>query len=224
MFRKVIAAEDFDSVNIALEQVLNELEVPQIAQAKYCDEALLKIKKAQLDQQPFELLITDLSFKEDHRAEIDTLKSGEALIDAVRKLQPELKIIVLSVEDKPYRIKNLFSDYAINGYILKGRNSIPELKKAILAIYNGEDKILSPVISHVLKDNSVLEIEPYDRQLLKYIASGLQQEDIAQQFKNAGIKPSSTSSIEKRINKLKICLKANNNVHLIAIAKDLGLV
>jgi hypothetical protein len=32
------------------------------------------------------------------------------------------------------------------------------------------------------------------------------------------------SSIEKRINKLKIYFKANNNVHLIAIAKDLGLV
>jgi hypothetical protein len=44
------------------------------------------------------------------------------------------------------------------------------------------------------------------------------------EFKNTGIIPNGSSSIEKRINKLKIYFKANNNVHLIAIAKDLGLV
>jgi hypothetical protein len=38
------------------------------------------------------------------------------------------------------------------------------------------------------------------------------------------ISPNGNSSLEKRINRLKIFLKANNNVHLIAIAKDLGLV
>ena len=34
----------------------------------------------------------------------------------------------------------------------------------------------------------------------------------------------SNSSIEKRINKLKTYFKANDNVHLIAITKDLGLI
>lgn len=47
---------------------------------------------------------------------------------------------------------------------------------------------------------------------------------IASEFKNKGIMPHGSSSIEKRINKLKIYFKARNNVHLIAIAKDLGLV
>lgn len=222
MFKKIIAAEDFDSINIAIDQVLNELEVQENIQVKYCDDAILKIKKAKQDGQPFDLLITDLSFAEDHRS--GTLKSGEALIEAVKRCQPDLKIIVLSIEDRPYKIKNLFHDYEINGYVVKGRNSIPELKKAIHIIAQGGDKFLSQEVSHVLRDNSIQEIEPYDRQLLKEIAKGLTQKEIALHFQKTGVTPSSESSIEKRINRLKICLKANNNVNLIAIAKDLGLV
>ena len=41
---------------------------------------------------------------------------------------------------------------------------------------------------------------------------------------NYGIIPNGNSSLEKRINKLKTYFKASNNVHLIAITKDLGLV
>ena len=52
----------------------------------------------------------------------------------------------------------------------------------------------------------------------------LAYEYISTQFKNAGITPNSKSTIEKRLNKLKIYFKANNPTHLVAIAKDLGLV
>ena len=46
MFKKVLVAEDFDSISIAVGQVLKELSVPEIHHAKYCDDAFLKIKKA----------------------------------------------------------------------------------------------------------------------------------------------------------------------------------
>jgi hypothetical protein len=58
--------------------------------AKYCDEALLKIKKV-LNDQPYELLISDLSFKADHNK--NQLNSGEELIQAVRAVY-RYKIIV----------------------------------------------------------------------------------------------------------------------------------
>jgi hypothetical protein len=58
--------------------------------------------------------------------------------------------------------------------------------------------------------------------LLKLLSNGYILEEISREFKNTGIIPNGSSSIEKRINKLKIYFKANNNVHLIAIAKDLG--
>jgi len=222
MFQKVITVDDLDTINIAVIQALEELAIPEIQHAKYCDEALLKIKKGVAEQLPYDLLITDLSFKLDHREE--KLQSGEDLIQAVKKIQPSIKILVFSIEDKTHRIKNLIEKEGINGYILKGRNSIPELKKGIQTIYSNDTPFLSPELTQALLDKSLLEIEPYDIELLKLLAKGLTQEEVAMQFKEIGIIPHGTSSIEKRINKLKIFFKANNNVHLIAIAKDLGLV
>lgn len=222
MFNKVLVAEDLDSISITVGQALEELSVSEIHHAKYCDDAFLKVKRALKDNLPYDLLISDLSFKTDHR---DTqLSSGDELIAAVKKLQPNIKTIVFSIEDKSFRIKSLFNDLGINAFVAKGRNSIPELKKAILSVFNNDSKILSPELSHALRDKSLIEIETYDILLLKSLSRGLILDEIALDFKNSGIIPNGSSSIEKRINKLKIFFKANNNVHLIAIAKDLGLV
>lgn len=222
MFNKVLVAEDLDTISISMIQALEELSIAQIHHAKYCDDAFLKIKKALHDNVPYDLLISDLSFKEDHRE--NKLKSGDELIEAVKKAQPEIKTIIFSIEDKSFRIKSLFNNLGINAYVSKGRNSIPELKKAIQSVFINDEKILSPELSLALRDRSLLEIEAYDISLLKLLSKGLTVEEIASQFNTSGIIPNGNSSLEKRINKLKIYFKASNNVHLIAIAKDLGLV
>lgn len=222
MFNKVLVAEDLDSISITVEQALAELSVPEIHHAKYCDDAFLKVKKALFDEEPYDLLISDLSFKADHRE--TQLTSGDELIAAVKKIQPTIKTVVFSIEDKSFRIKSLFNDLGINAFVAKGRNSIPELKKAILGVFENNSKILSQELAHTLRDKSLIEIENYDILLLKSLSKGLTLDEIAVDFKNTGVIPNGSSSIEKRINKLKIFFKANNNVHLIAIAKDLGLV
>jgi len=222
MFNKALVVEDFDSVSTTMINAVKELSIPEILLAKYCDEAYLKIRKALLNEKPFDLLICDLSFKNDFRE--NKLNSGEELIAAIKIVQPDIKIVVFSIEDKSFKIKSLFSDYGINAYISKGRNSIPELQKAIQGIYNVNTTILSTELSHVLSKKSLLEIEAYDIELLKLIAKGLMMVEIASEFKTKGITPNGSSSLEKRVNKLKTYFKANNNVHLIAIAKDLGLV
>ena len=222
MFKKVLIVDDIDFNDIAAVQVLEELEVPEIVFAKYCDDALLKIKKAYLDKEPYQLLISDLSFKVDHRK--NALNSGEELIAAVKQLFPEIKIIAFSIEDKSYRIKSLFDKYEIDGFVMKGRNSIAELKKAVKTVYLDSQRYLSPELNYILQDKTVNEIDNYDIQLIKYLSIGVTQENMEFTLKEAGITPNSKSTIEKRINKLKIYFKANNTTHLVAIAKDLGLV
>ncbi|WDF62606.1 response regulator [Flavobacterium sp. KACC 22763] len=222
MFKKVLVAEDLDSISIAVVQVLEELQVPVIHHVKYCDEGLLKIKKALADKEPYDLLITDLSFKSDHRKV--NLNSGDELIEAINKVQPNLKKIVFSIEDKSYRIKTLFNELGINAYVSKGRNSITELRNAIESTFNNGEKILSSDLSFNFNDKALIEIESYDISILKLLSQGYILESISKEFKDLSITPNGTSSIEKRINKLKIYFKANNNVHLIAIAKDFGLV
>ncbi|OUL61108.1 response regulator [Flavobacterium sp. AJR] len=222
MFTKVLIAEDIDFNDIAVVQVLQELNVPEIEYAKYCDDALLKIKKGLLDNHPYQLLITDLSFKPDHRE--TNLNSGEELIAAVKLLFPEIKIIAFSIEDKAYRIKSLFDKYNINGFVMKGRNSIPELKKAIQNTFDTDKKYLPQELNYILQDKTTNEIDNYDIQLIKYLSIGVSQDSMEAKFKEVGITPNSKSTIEKRINKLKVYFKANNPTHLVAIAKDLGLI
>ncbi|QSW87738.1 MULTISPECIES: response regulator transcription factor [Flavobacterium] len=222
MFKKVLVAEDLDSISLSIVQVLEELEIPVIDHVKYCDDGILKIKKALHEKDPYDLLITDLSFKNDHRK--TNLLNGDQLIEAVNEVQPKIKKLVFSIEDKSYRIKNLFNDLGVNAYVSKGRNSIDELKVALKRTFNNEERILSSDLDFNFNDKSLLEIEQYDIYILQLLAKGYILESIAKEFRERSIVPNGTSSIEKRINKLKIYFKANNNVHLIAIAKDFGLV
>ena len=222
MFNKVLIAEDLDTISVGVIQALEEISVVEIHHSKYCDDAFLKIKKAIYDNAPYDLIISDLSFKPDHRE--NRLTSGEELIEAVKKVQPDIKTVVFSIEDKSFRIKSLFKNQGINAYVSKGRDSIPELKKAIQRIYNNKEIELTSEIEYALRDKSLFEIESYDITLLKSLAKGFTLDDISTEFKDSGIIPNGSSSLEKRINKLKIYFKASNNVHLIAITKDLGLV
>ena len=165
MFQKILVAEDLDTISLAVIQALRELSVLEIHHAKYCDDAFLKIKKALHDQVPYDLLISDLSFKPDHRH--SKLTSGEELLQAVKKEQPELKTIVFSIEDKSYRIKHLFTSLGINGYVSKGRDSIPELKRTIEDLYNNKKYNPSAEVNQALRNKSLFEIEAYDISLLK---------------------------------------------------------
>lgn len=83
MFKKVIVSDDLVSINLGMLTILDTLKVKQVISVQYCDDAYLRIKRAAHDKEPFELLITDLSFKKDHRAQ--KFQSGEALIEALNQ-------------------------------------------------------------------------------------------------------------------------------------------
>lgn len=222
MFTKVLIADDIDFNDVGASKILKELEVPFIDYTKYCDDALLKIKKAAQDNDPYQLLITDLSFKSDEKVNI--LNSGQALIRAVKVLFPELKIIAFSIEDRPHKIKELFDELKVDGYVLKGRKTIEELTVAVQKAFDNEKENISPELFSILQDKSTTEINQYDLVILQKLSIGISQEAMEGIFKQEGISPNSKSSIEKHINKLKIYLKANNTTHLVAIAKDLGII
>ncbi|WP_430411584.1 response regulator [Kordia sp.] len=221
MFQKVLISEDMDDINAGVLTALSELEIATIDQAQYCDDADLKAKKARKDNAPYELLITDLSFKKDHREE--KLKSGEELVAKLKSDQPDIKVIVYSVEDKLQQVRRLFNKYKIDAYVCKGRKSLKELVKAIKTVANGKTH-LSPEVKMALSNKKDMEIDDYDIGLLKLLSKGLNQDEISEDLKGRSISPNSLSSIEKRVSKLKIYFKANNAVHLIANAKDLGLI
>jgi DNA-binding NarL/FixJ family response regulator len=222
MFKKVLIIEDIDSISLGITTVLqNKFANADIRSTKYCDEAYLKVKRALFENAPFDLIITDLSFKADYRN--TKIENGKELIALIRKEQPGVKIIVYSVDNRPYIIKSLFDSYNINAFVSKGRESNTELLEAIEAI-SKEHNYISPEYSAILKESTLMEIDEIDIDLLNSLAKGLTQTEISTLFKKLGKTSSSTSSIEKRINKLKIYFKANNTIHLIALAKDMGVI
>ncbi|AUC86564.1 response regulator [Polaribacter sp. ALD11] len=222
MFQKVLIAEDFDIINSGLKTALEEMKVSEISHVSYCDEALLKLKKGALEGKPYDLLISDLSFLEDHTQQ--EITSGDALIEKVRHVFPKLKIIVFSVEDKPFRIQNLHKNLKINAYVWKNRNGQKELKKAIQHVFSEGDFYISEDLKEAIHPKKAIEITAYDILLIEYLSKGLLQEDISKKLKEKEISPSSTSAIEKRLKFLKEHFNANNPAHLVAIAKDFGLI
>lgn len=222
MFKKVIIAEDLDAMNLGIQQVLKDLDIENFQHSKYCDEALLKVRKAIQDNEPFDLLISDLSFKTDHR-ELK-IANGDELVQKVRELQPNIKIIVYSVEDKSYRIKSLFDNAGVDAFVLKGLNSIEDLKKAINLLCTSNETFISPEVASALQEKNNFEIDNLDIDILKQLSIGTPQDDISDTFKELNIKPNSKSTIEKRIAKLKDFFKANNTTHLVSITKDMGII
>ena len=67
MFKKILVDEDLDAFSTTILASLEKFKIPEIVHVKYCDEGMFRVQKALYDNQPFELLITDLSFKADHR-------------------------------------------------------------------------------------------------------------------------------------------------------------
>lgn len=221
MFKNVLVSDDLISINLGMLTILDDLKVDQVTSVQYCDDAYLRIQRAEKDDKPFELLITDLSFKKDHRDE--RLQSGEDLIKVLHATVPNLKIIVYSIEDRVQTVKRLINDYGVKGYVCKGRRGLHELKEAIQAVYD-DGSYVSETVAQALSKKSDLEIDDYDILMLKHLSLGMSQEQISQLYRDKNMSPSSLSSIEKRLNKLRIQFKAKNAIHLVAIVKDLGLI
>lgn len=221
-YQKVLVVEDLDTVGYGITMMLQqELHIEEVVLTQYCDDAYLKFQNALLNNAPFDLLITDLSFQQDHRT--TQLNSGKALIERIREKGHKIPIIICSVEEKAAMIKRFTKANNVTAYVLKGRDGLKELKKAVSASYNG-NKFFSEKIMNISKRTPSFDIEEYDISILIHLSNGLSQNEIASLLKSKGVSPSSLSSIEKRLNILKDVLKANNNVQLVSNAKDIGLI
>ncbi|WP_111682825.1 DNA-binding response regulator [Winogradskyella tangerina] len=220
-FNRVLINDDHDAIGESVAQVLMSNGITNIEKTQYCDEAYLKIKKAELDQDPFDLLITDLSFKSDYRN--DNLSSGEELITKLTQDYPDLAIIVYSMKDQLQKVRFLIKNRGVNGYVCKDRKGSKELGESLNVVASGK-AYLSPQVCKALQPKSNMEIDDFDIRLINLLSKGMSQEEISEDLKSKNLKPSSLSSIEKRLNRLKIQFKANNTTHLVSITKDLGLI
>ncbi len=220
MFGKVLISEDHESSNYSVQIVLEQLKISNVDHVYYCDDAFSYFKKS-LKTKPYDLLITDLSFEEDHREQV--LKNGRELIKSCRDLDPGLKVIVFSAEHRIGVIDLLFKELGINAFVRKARSDSKDLKKAIESVYDNEIYI-SQDLHLPVKSMNTLEFSNYDIILLQLLSDGILQKNIPAVLQEREIFPNSLSSVEKRLNAMKLVLTVRSNEHLIAYCKDLGII
>jgi two-component system, NarL family, captular synthesis response regulator RcsB len=221
MISKVLIAEDHESANISVQKTLEEMQIIEIDYAYYCDDALNKIMTAQKNRSPYDLLITDLSFEEDGRPQ--KISSGTALIEAARKEQPELKVIVFSAEGKPGVIESLYSQQQIDGYVRKARDDAKELKLALKTL-NQQQRYFPRHLMQLVKQKNSYEFTDFDITVISLLASGIRQKNIPEHLAKKNIRPSGLSTVEKRLNQIKEVLECSTNEQLIAFCKDMGII
>ena len=221
MFKKILIAEDHESSSISVQKTLEDLTISTTDYVYYCDDALAKIQKSIRENDLYDLLITDLSFEEDHN--IQNLKDGKELIKTIKELQPSLKVIVFSAEHRSGIIDSLFNEYGINGFVRKARNDSKELKKAIASTYVNENYLSLDLKQEVKKLNNY-EFSNYDITLVSLLSQGVLQKNIPVYLQNNDIKPNSLSSVEKKLNSMKEDLQITSNEQLVAFCKDLGII
>ncbi len=218
MFKKVLIAEDHESVSISVQKTLSDLNIEHDTRdyVYYCDDALSRIKKAISEGHPYELLITDLSFDAE-RPQLIT--SGAGLISAVRAIQPAIKILVFSIENRFAVASNFLQEYDINAFVPKARGDAKDLKVAIETIFSNR-KYLSPNLRQEPRAKLAFNFTSFDKTIIHLLAEGTAQKDIPLYLQKNNIRPAGLSSVEKRLYAIKTALDISNNEQLIAYCKD----
>lgn len=219
MIDRVLIAEDHESTNLSLQKTLEDLKISHVDHVYYCDDALLRIRN-NVRKDPYDLLITDLYFEEDSNPQ--TLKNGVELIAASRLLQPDLKVLVFSAETRFAIIHSVINEYGVDGFVRKARHDARELRTAIERIGEGHQYI--PRIYSLSPSQNSHQFSEFDITIISLLSEGYHQKDIPDYLKHKNIKPSSLSSIEKRLNAIKESLQMTKNEQLIAYCKDMGVL
>jgi len=221
IFERVLIAEDHEHASFSVRKTIQDLKIEDPDYVFYCDDALARIQKGIKIGQPYDLLITDLSFEEDLSPQ--RITTGADLIKAVRNEQPDLKVLVFSAESNPAAIDALIQDLRIDGYVRKARHDAKELKQAIEAIAKGKTYFPAQMKQTVVERNSY-DFTVYDTTIISLLANGILQKNIPQYLQDNSIKPSGLSSVEKRLNLIREVLGFSNNEQLIAYCKDFKII
>lgn len=217
MFQSALIVEDHQSSNHWIQQTLKDLGIGTVRYAYYCDDALLMLKRGIEAGEPYDLLLTDLSFEEDGRKQ--ELRNGTMLIEAAKNLQPGLRILVFSAEPDPAVVGSLFKQFDINGYVHKGRRDMTDLKEAVECIHKSK-KFVPAEFQQAVRSKNAHDFSAYDILIISQLAQGTLQKDIPAFLQQSGARASSLSSVEKRLNQIKEALGFTKNEQLVAYCKD----
>src|SRR5690606_41921054 len=101
------------------------------------------------------------------------------------------------------------------------RHTSPTLLSSDLYVHQ---RYLSPDLKQASKEVNTFEFSEFDIAIISLLSQGLFQKDIPIYLQQKNIRPSSLSSVEKRLNAMKEAFDFSKNEQLVAYCKDIGLI
>lgn len=168
---RIFLTDDHEILLDGLKKIINDEDDLEVAgSASTVQDTLDQLTRLHVD-----LLITDYNLPDD---------DGLALVRAVKRKYPELKIIVLSMHDEGHLVKEILKE-GINGYVLK-KDSHNELTDAIYAVKNGKVYLSSDVNTILMKglhgEGEQKLLTDREREILKLISKEYTNRMIAEEL------------------------------------------
>jgi len=220
-FENILVVEDQDMANLSLRITLETLQLRRPSHSYHTEHAFALLKKALSDQRPYDLMITDLYFEEEGSAK--QLPDGMKLIQEARNLQPGLKVLVFSAENKIMIIRRLYDELGVDGYVRKARGDAKELKDA-LALLSQNRRYYPREYRSLAAQENLHDFSEYDKAIIRLLNEGFSQKGIADWLEENDIPPFGLSSVEKRLKLMRTAMDFTKNQQLIGFCKDLGMI
>ena len=185
-----------------------------ITEVEDIDRALDKAKK-----QP-DLLAFDIAFVDIHlpKSLNTSIESGEELALELKRIFPNIKIIIPTQYNQPQRIRHIINTVSPDALLLKEEFRSSHISQAVYAVLNNQ-RYYSPKVATLLRKED-LELDVYDLKILSCLSRGVKIKDMPLHI------PLSLRAIEDRKSMLMIKLEVppRDNEKLIVIAKEKGLI
>jgi len=175
---KIILADDHEMFREGLKGLLErESDCTVVGEARDGMELIEKLKKISCD-----VIVLDISMPN---------MDGMTAMKIIREKHPDIKILVLTMQKDQEHFKHAMS-YGALGYLLKD-DAFDQLAGAIKTIMKGKP-FISPSVSSLLTDRYIRSLEEAEDpstdiltkrecQILKFIATGLANKNIAAKLK-----------------------------------------
>lgn len=199
--KRILVVDDHPIVSEGVAALLSRKgKASRIIKAKNGNEALRLAASDQID-----IVIADFSLPD---------LVGTELISRLRKIHPEIHVVVYTSHDEPWLVKEMM-DIGAEAVVLKN-DDMEELFMAAESVCAGLPYFSNRFAAITkLSDNS---FSPREIDILECMAKGMKSRDIASQLFI------SENTVEYHRKKLKQRFEAQNEANLIAIAINKGII
>jgi DNA-binding NarL/FixJ family response regulator len=167
---KILLVDDHQILMDGVKGLLEKEQLGEISQAGSAEQALEFLKTDKPD-----LLITDFNMPG---------MDGLTLIHTVKRIGPEIKIIVLSMHDEVHLVKEILKS-GINGYVLK-KDTQRELLRAVREVQEGRvflsNDINKLLIVNLQNPDEGKLLTDREREIVKLIAREYSNKQIAEEL------------------------------------------